>query len=139
MSMFRFPDLRAVCARLRAVLAAALLAAHAAALLPLPAAAPAVAGAALALVVVASPEPALAQGDPFGEVDTKGRDFVTFVYKMLRWGALLGIAGAVALGFFGNLNWGTVFYIALGCVVVSIAPGIIDWLGNGQFSSPNLQ
>jgi len=125
-------------ARLRGALAAILVAAGLAGS-AVPVQAP-VAAVTAAIVLQAAPaQAAYSSGDPFGDVDQKGSDFITFVYKMLRWGALLGIAGAVALGFFGNLNWGTVFYIALGCIVVSIAPGLIDWLGSGQFSSPNFR
>jgi len=83
--------------------------------------------------------PAQAQtADVFGKAEAKASETIRFLFKMLRYLALAGIVGVIGLGFFGNLNWSWVAYIALGCLVVAVAPGFIDWLADNQFSNANL-
>jgi hypothetical protein len=124
--------------RVRAFAARLMLAATLAGALAAPIALPsggfAAAGAGIAVAVVAAGAPALAN-DPFGEADEKAAKLTNFIFKMLRYAALVGLAIVIGMGFFGNINWGTVFYIAAGCLVVAIAPALIDWLANSNFAN----
>lgn len=79
-----------------------------------------------------------ATGDPFGEADKKAATITNFIYKMLRYAALIGLAVVIGMGFVGNMNWGSVFYIALGCLVIAIAPNLIDWLAGNNFTNNSI-
>ncbi|MBL0930170.1 MAG: TrbC/VirB2 family protein [Alphaproteobacteria bacterium] len=134
--------IRAVSRRLRALAAACFLAAQLAlaglgALLPGAGPAPAAVAVAVATVAIAAPAAAQSYGGDaiFNTAETKAETLVNFLFRMARYAALVGVMVISVLAFFGKVEWSWVFYAALGALLLSVGPGLMDWASDGFTAS----
>ncbi|MPR09535.1 hypothetical protein [Microvirga tunisiensis] len=89
----------------------------------------------LAAVVAAAvllPDAALAAGNIFGTLSTKGTDLFTNGRLLLFIGAGLGILGLAGMGFFGHWNWRWAFSLVGAIIVLAAGGGIILYASNSQ-------